>query len=169
MKTRHKIIIISIIAVVSFFVWSIPYNVLCNVFDNYDSCHSVHEINIPRIGMLQYDNTLGMTYPLEPNCEETCSDDHLSDTPLESIKTEFENTSQELSMSPEPLQSISNPDECWYLDDDGNMSPCKIRGIGFPTIIVLALYVFWPYIILGVTIVVIFVVWRKRKRKLDSR
>jgi len=165
MKSRYKIMIIVGIAVVSFFVWPIPYNEICNMFDNYDPCSRITGIDIPIIDMLQYDTTLGMIDHLESNCDEICPDDHLSKIQWESIKTgDIKNTFQE----PSPYNTSSiptkNPSECWYQEDDGSMTPCKMGGEkSLEWAVMMFLILFWPYIILGITIVIIFMVWRKRK------
>ena len=56
-----------------------------------------------------------------------------------------------------------NPNECWVQDDDGNLSPCKIDDGGYGMAIGLFLVVFWPYVILGVGIFLVYIFWRKRK------
>ena len=74
MKTRNKIILISVIVVVAFFAWPIPYNGICNLLDNYDPCSRISGINIPGMGMLQYDTTLGMIDNSEEDCAIICED-----------------------------------------------------------------------------------------------
>jgi len=58
-------------------------------------------------------------------------------------------------------RDTKNPNECWYQEDDGNITPCRmgpdVDGTG------MFLILFWPYIILGIVIVIIFIVWRIRK------
>ncbi len=62
------------------------------------------------------------------------------------------------------FRDTQNPSECWYQEDDGSMTPCKMgdeKSIEWT--IMMFLILFWPYIILGITLVVIFIVWRNRK------
>jgi len=61
------------------------------------------------------------------------------------------------------FRATKNPNECWYQDDDGNIIPCTIDSTGPSMIIGMFLVVFWPYIVLGISIGIIFIVWRKRK------
>ena len=60
-------------------------------------------------------------------------------------------------------KNTDNPNECWYQDDDGNISPCRMGSDGFDMAVAMFVIVFWPYITLGIMIVIIFIVWRKRK------
>lgn len=60
-------------------------------------------------------------------------------------------------------KNTGNPSECWYQDDDGNIVPCKLGSDSFDMAIGMFVVVFWPYIILGIIIAMIFVIWRKRK------
>ena len=53
-----------------------------------------------------------------------------------------------------------NPNECWY-EVNGNLVPCKIDG--GPTEIGIILLVFGQWIVLGAVIIVVFIIWRKRK------
>ena len=64
-----------------------------------------------------------------------------------------------------PISDISteNSNECWYQEDDGSLTPCKIDPYGFQWVVMMFLVVFWPWIILGIVITIIFIVWRKRK------
>lgn len=72
MKTRYKILSIIVIVVVAFFAWPIPYNGICNLFDNYDPCSRISGFDIPGLDMLQYDTTFGMIdYPKE-DCAVIC-------------------------------------------------------------------------------------------------
>ena len=79
MKTRNKIILIPVITITAFFVWPVPYNGICNVLDNdpldnYDPCPSrISGVDIPGIGMLQYDSTRTMI-DYESKCEMICED-----------------------------------------------------------------------------------------------
>ena len=57
----------------------------------------------------------------------------------------------------------ANPNECWYQDDDGNFLPCKMGDDGYGFAVGMFFVIFWPYVIFAVGILVIFVVWRKRK------
>ena len=59
-------------------------------------------------------------------------------------------------------KSTQNPNECWYQEDDGSITPCKIDD-GGSMMFGMFLVVFWPWIILGISIVIIFIIWRKRK------
>jgi len=61
------------------------------------------------------------------------------------------------------FQDTKNPNECWYQDDDGNIVTCTIDSTGPSMIIGMFLVVFWPYIVLGISIGIIFIIWRKRK------
>lgn len=65
--------------------------------------------------------------------------------------------------NPDDFRITGNPNECWTQEDDGTMTPCKINSTGPNMIISMGLYVFWPYIILGIILVIIFIIWRKRK------
>ena len=60
-------------------------------------------------------------------------------------------------------QSVENPNECWYQEDDGSMTPCKIESHGLGYAVTMGWVLFGPYITLGIVIVIIFIVWRKRK------
>ena len=61
-------------------------------------------------------------------------------------------------------KNTGNPSECWYQEDDGSITPCKIGGDkSLEWVVIMFLILFWPYIILGIILVVIFMVWRKRK------
>ena len=59
--------------------------------------------------------------------------------------------------------STGNPNHCWEQDDDGSMIPCKMEPYGFGYAVTMGWVLFGPYIVLGVTIGIIFMVWRKRK------
>ena len=61
------------------------------------------------------------------------------------------------------FRDTANPNECWYQDDDGNLLPCKIDGVGYGWAVGMFFAVFWPYVILAVGILTIFIVWMKRK------
>lgn len=62
------------------------------------------------------------------------------------------------------FRNTQNPSECWYQEDDGSMTPCKMGDEkSLEWAVMMFLILFWPYIILGITIVTIFMVWRKRK------
>jgi len=61
------------------------------------------------------------------------------------------------------LEEYENPNECWYQEDDGSLTPCKIDDGGLSMMFGLFVVVFWPYIILVIAIVIIFFIWRKRK------
>ena len=74
MKIRNKLVLISIIAVAAFFVWPIPYNGICNLFENYDPCSRISGFEIPGVGMLHYDTTFGMIPQFEEGCELVCED-----------------------------------------------------------------------------------------------
>lgn len=58
-------------------------------------------------------------------------------------------------------QSVENPNECWYQEDDGSMTPCKIEPYGFQYVVTMGWVLFGPYIVLGVIIGIIFIIWRK--------
>ncbi|WP_371503839.1 hypothetical protein [Nitrosopumilus adriaticus] len=60
------------------------------------------------------------------------------------------------------FRDTQNPNECWYQEDDGSFTPCKIDD-GGSMMFGMFLVVFWPWIILGISIVIIFIIWRKRK------
>ena len=60
-------------------------------------------------------------------------------------------------------RNTENPNECWYQEDDGSMIPCKMGSDEFDMAVVTFLVMFGPYIALGIAIVIIFMVWRKRK------
>ena len=61
------------------------------------------------------------------------------------------------------FKNTANPNECWYQDDDGTMVPCKMGSDEFDMAAITFAVVFWPYIVLGITFVIIFIVWKKRK------
>ena len=61
------------------------------------------------------------------------------------------------------FRETKNPNECWYQDDDGNILPCKMGDDGYDMAVSMFFVVFWPYVILGIGILVIFIIWRKRK------
>jgi hypothetical protein len=58
-------------------------------------------------------------------------------------------------------RDTKNLNECWYQDDDGNITPCRMGPDVDVTVMFLVL--FWPYIILVIVIGIIFIIWRKRK------
>lgn len=60
-------------------------------------------------------------------------------------------------------ENTKNSNECWYQEDDGSMIPCVIDSTGPSMVIGMGLIIFWPYIVLGIVIVIIFIIWRKRK------
>lgn len=60
-------------------------------------------------------------------------------------------------------ENTQNPNECWVQDNDGNLLPCKIDDGGYGMVIGLFLVVFWPYVVLGIGILGIYIIWRKRK------
>lgn len=57
-------------------------------------------------------------------------------------------------------RNTGNPNECWYQEEDGSLTPCKMDGR--PSVMMFFV-LFWPYIIFGIVLMVIFTVWRKRK------
>ena len=61
------------------------------------------------------------------------------------------------------FRDTQNPNECWYQEDDGSLTPCKIDDGGPSMMFGMFLVVFWPWIVLGITIAIIFIVWKKRK------
>lgn len=61
------------------------------------------------------------------------------------------------------FRDTKNPNDCWYQEDDGNIVPCKMGPDGFDMVVGMFLVIFWPYIILGIAIVILFIIWRKRK------
>ena len=61
-------------------------------------------------------------------------------------------------------QDTKNPNECWYQDDTGNMVPCTIDSTGPSMIVGMFLVVFWPYVVLGIVIGIIFIIWRKKRK-----
>ncbi|QMU55217.1 MAG: hypothetical protein GKS07_10180 [Nitrosopumilus sp.] len=60
-------------------------------------------------------------------------------------------------------KNTGNSSECWYQEDDVSLTPCKLGSDGFGMAIAMFTVIFWPYVILGIVIVIIFTVWRKRK------
>ena len=62
------------------------------------------------------------------------------------------------------FQDTKNPNECWYQDDDGNMVPCTIDSVGPIMIVGMFLVVFWPYVVFGIVIVIIIIIWRKKRK-----
>lgn len=62
------------------------------------------------------------------------------------------------------FQDTKNTNECVYRDDDGNIIPCTIDSTPTNTIIGMFLVVFWPYIILGIVIGIIFIMWIKKRK-----
>ena len=76
------------------------------------------------------------------------------------------NESKDIILEESPtndFQDIKNPNECWYQDDDGDIFPCKIDDGGYGMAVGMFLVVFWPYVILGIVILGIYIIWRKRK------
>ena len=61
------------------------------------------------------------------------------------------------------FRHTENPNECWYQDDDGNIVPCKMGSDSFDMAVGMFFIIFWPYIILGILIVIIFMIWKKRR------
>ena len=121
MKTKHKIIMITIITITGFL--TVPFyatNIYCDVFEPTNGVC----IRISGIGIIDYTNL-----------------------PFFVIDS----------------KNIENPNECWYQDDDGNITPCKMGSDDFDMVVIMFLVIFWPYIILGIAIVIIFLIWRKRK------
>ncbi|QLH10856.1 hypothetical protein [Nitrosarchaeum sp. AC2] len=59
------------------------------------------------------------------------------------------------------FQDTKNPNDCKYQDDDGNILPCTM-GNGID-VVGMFFVVFWPYVILGIVISAVFIVWRIRK------
>ena len=59
--------------------------------------------------------------------------------------------------------SGDNPNECWYQVDDGSIIPCKMQPYNFGYAVTMGWVLFGPYIVLGIVIVIIFILWRKRK------
>ncbi|MCV0409637.1 hypothetical protein [Nitrosopumilus sp.] len=57
-------------------------------------------------------------------------------------------------------KNTGNSNECWVLEDDGSLTPCKMDGR--PSVMMFFV-VFWPYIISGIAIMIVFTVWRIRK------
>ena len=62
------------------------------------------------------------------------------------------------------FQDTKNPNECWYQDDDGNMVPCTIDSVGPIMIVGMFLVVFWPYVVFGIVIVIIIIIWGKKRK-----
>lgn len=60
-------------------------------------------------------------------------------------------------------RNTGNPTECWYQEDDGSMTSCTIDSTGPSMVIGMGLVIFWPYVVLGIASVIIFIVWKKRK------
>ena len=57
-----------------------------------------------------------------------------------------------------------NPNECWYQDNDGNILPCEIDDGGYGMAVGLFLVVFWPYVVLGIVVLGIYIIWRKKRK-----
>ena len=60
-------------------------------------------------------------------------------------------------------KNTQNPNKCWYQDDNGNILSCEIDDGGYDMVVGMFLVVFWPYVILGIVILGIYIIWRKRK------
>ena len=74
-----------------------------------------------------------------------------------------ENTAALDESSTTDPKNTQNPNECWYQDDDGNIFPCKIDDGGYGMAVGMFFVVFWPYVILGIIILGIYIIWRKRR------
>lgn len=61
------------------------------------------------------------------------------------------------------FKNTKNPSECWYKDSDGNFFPCTIDNGDYSMEIGMFFVVFWPYVILGMGILSIFIIWKIRK------
>lgn len=56
----------------------------------------------------------------------------------------------------------TSPNECWYQEDDGTMVPCK-RDIDPYFFFALFKIILWPYITLGIGLIVIVIFIKKRR------
>ena len=66
-------------------------------------------------------------------------------------------------------QSVENPNECWYQEDDGSMTPCKIESYGFGYVVTMGWVLFGPYIILGIAVIIGILLYRSVREKRDMR
>ena len=65
------------------------------------------------------------------------------------------------------LDIISNPNECWNGDKNNDTIHCEINDPDDPiTFFILFFYVFWPFIILGVGVIITILIY---KRKIKSK
>lgn len=69
----------------------------------------------------------------------------------------------DVESNPVGSKNTGNPNECWYQEDDGSFTPCKIDDGGPSMMFGMFLVIFWPYVVLGITILIIYIVWRKRR------
>jgi len=58
-----------------------------------------------------------------------------------------------------------NPSECWYQEDDGSMSPCKIESHGFGYVVTMGWVLFGPYIILGIAVIIGILLYRSFRKQ----
>ena len=57
-------------------------------------------------------------------------------------------------------QSVENPSECRYQEDDGSLTPCKMESYGFEYGVVMFWVLFGHYIILGIALLIGFLLYR---------
>ena len=64
-------------------------------------------------------------------------------------------------------QSVENPNECWYQEDDGSMTPCKMGSDEFDMGVVMFWVIFGHYIILGIVVIIGILLYMVLREKRD--